>query len=336
MLSVFALLIGLAANARVIDGGSSFSEIRRSVYEKPIFYSLPQHPGLSTWDVIGNLLGSEDRPTHGLSVRSRRIFVDPRDVRDTDEQKWLHPRGACAEARWIITEKSVATGLFAAGTRLPAIVRLSTGDGNSDKSEAGRIFGLAVKVFPSVNPDQPVRTVNYISLDQYGFERSKRDLVFEDGPGARGPIYFTNVAPAKSALGKFLSTFFDRFDLPNFARPVYQFARVDTAGRALAQAVTPYEVRMVATNPPQMKSARYGDFRAELIEPQRRELDIVIQSFDGRAIEARKIGRLELGNFVVSDFCDLRLHFHHSPIEDQWNKYGDYEVVKDLRSFFRN
>ena len=200
VLALFFTSLTLASGSY---SGSSFNQIKDSLYGEPLT-TLPAHPGLSAWSIITNLIGSESRPNHGLGVQSRRVLVDESDIRDTLEPKWLHPRGACAEARWIITAPSAATGLFAAGVDVPAIVRLSTGDASSEYPTKGRIFGMAIKIFPTVNENQPVKTANIITLDQYGFERSDRKFVFANEAGLE-PVYFTNVAPAKSALGKFLS-----------------------------------------------------------------------------------------------------------------------------------
>ena len=307
--------------------GSSFEDLRKFTYERPYSIDLPLHPGLKTWDVIRNLIGSEDRPTHGLSIRSRRIFVDERDIRDTNEPKWLHPRGACAEARWIISEENAANGLFTKGVNIPALVRISSGDGSSEFPTKGRIFGMALKLFPTKSTSQKVKTANAIFLDQYGFERSSRKYVFHNDKPE--PIYFTNVAPAKSALGKFLSRFFDRFDIPNFARPLSAISGAKMEGVEETGA-TPYEIRLVSSEDNPTPLDTYSDFRSELQQKRRRVLNIMLQSMDGKIALAQKIGRIEIGDFVVSDFCDLGLHFFHNPIQDQWTKYRDYEVVKDL------
>lgn len=310
--------------------GSRFADVREKIYATPLA-TLPAHNGLDLWTVVENFVGSSDWPTQGLSVRSRRIFVDQADERREGE-KWLHPRGACAEARWTIDEGSAATGLFAKGTSVPALVRLSSGDRVSEGGTAagGRIMGMAVKLFPTTSDQQRVTTRNIIMLDKYGFERSTRNHPWVEDDGA--PVYFTNVAPAKSALGKVLSTFFDRFDKPNFARPVYGVARASVGKSSdLPHAVTPYEIRFVAKAgtplPPDTTSL---DFRSEVVAEPPVSLDIVMQSLDGTHDEAQRIGSLALGRFVVSDYCDLQLRFHHDPIEDQLQKYWSYEVVKDL------
>lgn len=326
------LLLAFAHNSYAAQP-SSFNEIRGRMYETPLT-TLPQHPGLKTWDVISSLMGSEDNPNaHGLIVRSRVTLVDTADER-TPEPKWLHPRGACAEARWVITEDSPYTGLFAQGTDVPAIVRISSGTGDSEYSDSpdykGRILGMAIKLYPTDSKTHKVLSRNIVTLDQYGFESSTRKHTFWENDNAT-PVYFTNVAPAKSALGKFLSAFFDRFDNPNWARPLYQVARANFGGGELIEYRTPYEVRyQIQPKLIDKKLKTYGDFRSELVDLKNVDMDIILQSHNGKDVIAKKIGVLKFGSFVVSDYCDLKLHFHHSSIEDQWEKYNNYEMVESL------
>jgi len=311
--------------------GSRFEDVKAKIYARPLG-TLPQHPGLATWDVVRNLLGSEDRPTHGLSVRSRRTLVDESDERPA-EPKWLHPRGACAAGRWKITEASGSTGLFEKDVNVGAIVRISSGDKVSEGGEeaGGRILGMAIKLFPTTSDSQRVKTRNIVTLDRYGFERSKRQRTLHEDDGA--PVYFTNVAPATSALGKFLSGFFDRFDNPNWARPLYGVARAYVGGSGdLIEYRTPYEVRFQPKRAQALDESSEvpPDFRSDLLEQRSVSFDIILQSYRGTDVLAQTIGSLDLEKFVVSDYCDLDLHFHHDSVEDQHSKYSDYEVVKDL------
>lgn len=311
---------------------ASFEEVRAKVYATPRT-DLPEHPGLSTWDVVRNLVGSESRPTHGLSIRSRRTLVDESDERPA-EPKWLHPRGACAEGEWRIDAQSPATGLFAKGVSALAIVRISSGDATSVYPEStdqggGRILGMAIKLFPTMDKKLRIRTRNIVTLDQYGFERSPRRRTFHEDAG--GSVYFTNVAPATSALGKFLSTFFDRFDNPNWARPLYGIAQANMGGSGnLSRYAAPYEIRIHAPESTLPEFETPLDFRDELRGMSNTYLAITLQSMDGTSTLAQRIGTLELKRFVVSDYCDLQLHFHHDSIEDQFEKYSDYAVVEDL------
>ncbi len=320
---------GGGASASSTTRGSSFAEIERKVYASPRL-DLPERGKLGVWDVVRNVFGSEERPSHPLGVRSRRTLVDVADERppeDRADDKWLHPRGACAAGRWRITTASGATGLFDQGVDVDAIVRVSSGTRDS-VSGTDRILGMAIKLFPAASPDQKTRTRNLVMLDAYGFEASKRWRTFHEDDGA--PVHFTNVAPATSALGRFLSSFFDRFDNPNWARPLYGVANASPGGGVLLSSRAPYEIRVrpavVAERAP--ADAPPTDFRAELLARTETRLEIVLQSFDGRAQAGTVIGALELGRFVVSDYCDLVLHFHHDPIQDQGTKYDHYEVVE--------
>lgn len=314
----------------ICSAKSSFQEVEQKIYAKPL-ETLPNHPGLGVWDVVKNLVGSESKPLHGLAVRSRRTLVDESDERPP-EPKWLHPRGACASGEWSIDTETMATGLFGIGTKVPAIVRISSGDGTSATSNStdfdGRILGMAVKLYPTTSKTQKMKTRNIVTLDRYGFERSKRKATFWENDFS--PVYFTNVAPATSPLGKFLSAFFDRFDNPNWARPLYGVARA-FGNDDLLEYRTPYEIRF-AINQKSIVNTKNtaSDFRDELKSLSGVSLDIILQSFDGKEVIGKKIGNLNLNKFVVSDYCDLNLHFHHNSIENQWEKYDDYGVVEDL------
>lgn len=310
--------------------GSRFVDVKEKIYAQPLS-TLPQHMGLNLREVALNLIGSESKPNHGLGVRSRRTLVDESDERPA-EPKWLHPRGACAEARWKITEDAGGTGLFEIGVDVPAIVRVSSGQAASLGGEeaGGRILGMAIKLFPTTSETQKVKTRNIVMLDRYGFEGSSREHTLVENDGQ--PVYFTNVAPATSTLGRFLSQFFDRFDNPNWARPLYGVARAYVGGSSdLIRYRTPYEIRLQATAGTRGHDAADKDFRTELVETAEPiRLDIILQSWRGTDVAAQKIGSLDFGKFVVSDYCDLSLHFHHDAQEDQFEKYDDYEVVKDL------
>ncbi len=312
---------------------ASFEEIKNKVYQDKLTY-LPQHAGVDVWDVVSSLIGSENDPNaHGLILRSRITMVDVSDER-VPEPKWLHPRGACASVQWLIDEESSATGLFAKGTDVRGIVRVSSGTSDSEYINStdfsGRIMGMAIKLFPSASPSENVLSRNMITLDQYGFEKSQRKHTFWEDDN-KTPVYFTNVAPAKSLLGKFLSSFFDRFDNPNWTRPLYQVAKAKIGGGDFSQFVAPYEIRFQIKREkikPDLKI--YGDFRSELLDLENIEMDIILQSFDGRTQIEKRIGSLRFDKFVVTDYCDLTLHFHHNPIEDQWEKYTNYEAVKNI------
>jgi hypothetical protein len=292
----------------------SFNEVRDEIFMSPLS-ELPAIEGISAAGVARAFF------THTGEIvrRSRATFIERDDFREP-RPKLLHPRGVCTDATWKITEESQATGLFAKGTELPAIVRFSSGTSDSAyPTESGRIFGFAAKIFPTLDLDEDVETLNIQTLDTDGFDRTFRKRFFHEDDGQA--VTFTNVAPAQSTFGKLLATFFDRFDLSNFVRPVYPLAQIDAHQQRVAEPKIPYEIHFVANFQARTDTVP-ADFRDDLMtHPGQLSLDIIIRSFEpekrrrGRFAPIKnidkKIGVLTLHDRVVSDSCDLKLHFHH-------------------------
>ena len=297
---------------------ASYEQVRDLVFEAPL-KSPPKWEGIDPKQVMNAFF----LRTGEIVDRSHATFESESNFRPA-RPKLLHPVGICAEAEWHITTSSKATGLFRKGTRVPALIRFSAGTSDSVylPKGPGRIFGLAVKLFPTHNESEPVETVNIQMLDHYGFDRTKRKrYFFEDSESGDTPVFFTNVAPAESAFGKALATFFDRFDKPNFSRPVYPLAQIDEHGNKVESEVSPYEIRLIPNFKPNTIDPEHEniDFRTELSElkPGSVKMDIVIQSYEPKnetenlEMVNEKIGTLEIGKMVLSNTCDLNLHFNH-------------------------
>lgn len=363
---------GAAIPGRAVDASKfqSFAEVARLTYLSPwkkddpfdpASKFIPQYRALRINDLFELVINhfknmggrekdmSDDWP---FAVRSRRIMTDSANFKPTRSVKWLHPRGVCSTAKWIIDEESPATGLFKKGTEVPAIIRISTGTHDSERlvpdtnEIASRLFGMAVKIFHSTDKEEPALTSNILTLDRYGFVRTKRPFALQAEPGDGG-LWYTNVAPvewgsgsaADVAKGKILSTALDMFDDPNWARPVYVTATFDDQGRRVANPVVPYEIRFIPSFPRPVDAEngadkQYEDFRYEILEmePEVGQFDIVLQQLneDEPTPYAKKIGRLVLTHHndsgpVLTGNCDLWLAFHHSP--NQWKE--DYTVYKE-------
>lgn len=305
--------------------------------------TLPQYSGVGTGDLIELLLKAFTESSGDMddnwpfAVRSRELFTNSANFKEVPNVKWLHPRGVCAKGQWIIPEnsESPASGLFEPGTKVPVIVRFSSGTNASERLIDGtpqdRLFGLAIKIFHSNDPDEPTVTSNIVTLDQKGFSRTVRPHMLQ-ADEKEGELYYTNVAPVESIIGsdkplktfagKLLSRALDIFDTPNFARPVYVTASVDTSANLVSNPKVPFELRFIPNFP--SPSQDYEDFRFELLDYQRGNLDIVIQKMneDDPSL-ALNIGRIEFeAPMLISGNCDLRLSFHHSP--NDWKK--EYET----------
>ena len=291
----------------------SYQEVEKALFDRPLQH-LPQVEGISIQNVIKALIAHRGE----IVADSRSIFISESDFRSA-RPKLLHPRGVCSSGTWVIDEDTPFTGLFENGTEVPAIVRFSSGTSKSRKTseKTERIFGLAVKLFPTQDKTEKVVTTNIITLDQYGFEASARwSFFFEDRN--QKPVYFSNVAPAKSFIGKTLATFFDRFDKPNFVRQVYKTAQVNQFNETITNFKSPYEIRFRAFN--DVSKIKRDDFRDEILavnkdEPIQLETWIYRDHL-GQAF-SKKIGYLILDKSVVSEACDKTLHFHHNRTIDK-------------------
>ncbi len=291
-----------------IAHGASYNDLIQKTYARPL-NRPPLRKGISSAEVAKALFAHKGRIV-GDSVRSLEQNIDYHEPRE----KLLHPAGVCASVTWTIDRVTPATGLFSFGTRVNGIIRFSSGTSESriDQNPAGRIFGLALKLFPTQNNDENVETQNIQMLDNYGFDRATRLRFFH--PDQNEDVFFTNIAPAKGLFGQALATFFDRFDRPNYSRPVYPLSEIDQYGKKVTFPLSPREIWFVQSFP--KNNLYFKDFREELLSYDNNEviLDIYVRTFEKfylPEVAAQPIGRIVVSKMVVSDFCDLNLNFHH-------------------------
>jgi hypothetical protein len=287
----------------------SFNEVKKRVFKHPTSV-LESYPGISLKGLaLGVLVNMGE-----IVTRSEKTMWDFKDFK-SPAPKLLHPRGVCASGIWIINENGPYTGLFRKGTKVPAMIRFSSGTAQSQYSpKKARMLGMAIKLFPTKKNHKKVITKNILTMDKYGFSGSTRKsfVMPEDGSA----LYFTNVYPPKSWVGKMVGRFFDRFDRPNFARPVYAVAENEQDQfLAVKNPISPYEIRFYPRKPKKVYFA--NDFRTELLfyAPKSLVFDIkVMGGKNGLKVES-SIGRLVVEKMVMSKVCDLELHFQHHPNE---------------------
>jgi len=282
----------------------SFNSVRARVYAAPS-QTLPMYPGLSMSEFAKAFAGLKEpigtRATQTLSIQSD---FKPRAA------KLLHPRGVCAEALWVINKDSPATGLLAKGTSIPAIIRLSAANGESSYIKSNtRIFGMAIKLFPTKDGAKEVKTRNMFTLDQGGLEGTNRMTFY--GQAGQG-VFFHNFAPGKGLGSKVANSFFSRFDQPADVRPLWPLTEIDQSGNKVAQPRTPAEIRFVPVRAPGAGEKAADDFRDELMQYKTGQISFAIDMMDASG-KFTQIGSLFVGAPVVSPTCDLELHFHHHP-----------------------
>jgi hypothetical protein len=100
---------------------------------------------------------------------------------------------------------------------------------------------------------------------------------------------------------------------------VYTLAQVDARGHKIENETSPYEIRFIPNfKPNPVNPANENiDFRNELagFKPGEVKLDIVIQNYEPKSetdnVETETVGTLTIGKMVLSNTCDLNLHFNH-------------------------
>ena len=310
---------------------SSFRDLRDRVYAQPLPPDrLPSYDGASDWETIRALFlnSVSDR----IRAAMQRTLADPDDSKD-ERPKLFHPKGVCAEAQWEIFSDTGYTGLFARGTNVPAIVRMSASGNNTrfDPRFAAipllrrpRNFGLAAKLFPSRDPDRKVRTCNLLLFDETGVDGNPSPWYMRGERRADGTYaehYFLNWMHGTGPITSGFARLFARFATDVRHRSVEPLAAVDASGDPVARPRHPRFVRLApsARYPEPDTATRWEDFRLELLElagigPLTFEI-AVSESNPVESPQPRQetvIGRLTLGSPVVSTFGDCRLHFTHA------------------------
>src|ERR1041384_3576582 len=87
-------------------------------------------------------------------------------------QKLVHPNGIALAGSWNITETSPYSGYFRQGARGLIIARCSTLLSQTKQGEA-RGFAFAGKIFPTMDPNERVKTANFVTIDVLAGSRAK-------------------------------------------------------------------------------------------------------------------------------------------------------------------
>ena len=137
---------------------SSFQEVRDAVFSDP--FSKENYP---IHDVnVGTLInGFKNR----LYTAAHKAIHEKHDIRPRFD-KLIHSNGMGFSGKWEITEDSPYTGLFAKGSEALMVARISAILTATDY-DSRRGFGFAAKLFPTVDVNEKVETVDLILLDTF-------------------------------------------------------------------------------------------------------------------------------------------------------------------------
>ena len=282
--------------------GSRFREVRAQMLFDP-YPVLP--PGRTR-------IGDEFKAWKNLLFRDSTTRVDSQDDLVPPHPKLLHSVGICFFGRWTITEDTGFTGCFRGGADHLIVVRCSTLLSHTDRGTR-RGFGLAGKIFPTLDPDELVKTANFICIDNLGGTFADR---FAD-------VALTNEPPLGVNVGLIPFAFvvlnviycFQRSDAAPQYRPIASLAE-----RGLAPGETPKAPKwlQVAVEEGTGKVDAV-DFREELrlanYKDGRLRFSIAVATEKSPAGERlfRRIGTIEVTEDVCSQSVDQCLRFQHTP-----------------------
>jgi hypothetical protein len=338
-------------------GLRSFDQVKQSVYA-----ASPQNRvyAQGTMPSRGNPASSAvNALSGGFDHDGSQILQCTRDYRanPSNADKIIHAPGICASATWTIGANAVGvdrsqggarlpyTGLFAPGTELNAIVRLSSGT-NVPAPNARLLqpsWGIAVKLFatPPSRPDVPARTAQIVMFDQNGVDgTSSREMLRSDDPSQ--PHFFSNWLFGDGVFAQASLAIFNRFVAPHtqLGQPIKQEARLQALDEVARITGTGGDVPIESAHYPSILKIQLAestpaldqvasraatgvdlsaDFRDQLLAYADGEIAFdVIADNDAQGPAAlrsagteAKIGGLRLDHMVVSDVCDKLLTFQH-------------------------
>lgn len=280
--------------------GSRFSEVRAQILSDP----YPSPPRLKT--TIGSMF------KRGVNILRQDSIARLRNEEDLvpSRPKLLHRAGICMFGRWTITEDTDYTGCFRSGTDNLIIVRCSTLLSQTHQRDR-RGFGLAGKIFPTLDPNELVKTANFICIDVLGGTHARR---FTD-------VALTNEPPLGANLGLLhkllvVANVLVVFNLVDSLPRFRTLARLSEQG--LKAGETPKGPKwMQLTTDETIGKSDAEDFREELRVANYK--DGVLRFWIAVATETspagerlwRRIGKIELTEDVCSESGDQRLRFQH-------------------------
>ncbi len=243
-----------------------------------------------------------------------RIVSSPVDFRD-DTQKVVHRWGVCGEVVWEMDgEPHSYGGLFLPGTSVPGLMRMAAGTNRTVHFPgAPRTWGVAIKLFPSQDPDAPVVTQNVSLFDQYGLDGQARPYFLQTLEDDQ-PLFFSNQIRATALTSKMANLLLGRFDRAPKFRSLRNLAGVDANGQVPFTVTAPVVVQFYPRHSRHQVGTLPEDYRNELLAYAPGELvfDVVLPPQQGNP-QTRRIGRVTVGRMVMSPVCDGALHFFHQP-----------------------
>lgn len=242
---------------------------------------------------------------------AKRTTTDKHDYYD-HLSKIVHSNGVCVSGTWQIDANSPYSGLFAKNAKALVVARISAATGSTKRGEK-RGFGFAAKLFPTINPDEQVKTVNFFSVDVLMGTTAPHylDVATTNEPDTGFDIWGIR-------LGLKIANAFKTADINPGFRPITPLAKVGTDA---AQVKAPKWIR-ISADAKTVKNEEV-DFRDEVVRAMKENgklvfnVDVSNESGDRNAKTGwARVGKIVVDQAAVTYGCDRRLHFAHPKAND--------------------
>lgn len=279
--------------------GSTFREVRDQVFSDP--YEI-----LPTYRIT---LGSFYPGLKNALLRAcRRAVTDENDLVPYF-QRLVHPLGIALAGTWKIKQDNPYSGYFKNGSKALLIVRASVLLFETEQGKE-RGFAFAGKLFPTMDPDEKVKTADFFTIDVLA--GTKANYFTEVELSNHPPLGFNSYV--FTLFWVVIATFanFIVADVNPVFRPVYPVAEL---GLAAGEKANVPRWMMVKAWPGSGRVDR-RDFRDELrVENYDHgklifEIHVASTETNGER-DWTYIGDIELSESVTSASCDHRLKFRH-------------------------
>ncbi len=308
---VILLTLPLIGTASLMKGtamasqGSSFMEVQDVLQDRkvPVQLSAEEEAELQVYR-NGDLPAYEPILDAGLAGDAKRTLAEDSDYYPRIEKR-VHGNGICFTGLWTATNPtSPYSGYFAPGKQGLFIGRASVATGKTLAGQS-RVFGFAGKIFPTMDPNESVKTANFFTMDYLLGSKIAHftDAVFSNSPALYGRVLDIDFDFVRSGL-KVSKVFKKANKRPGF-RPVTQIAAIGENG----QIRSPKIIRVVASDgTPRIDT---DDFRREL-SASNYPGGLKLRVYDGDSdADAQELAVIDLKRSFVSYGCDKQLHFPH-------------------------
>ncbi|MFP5384459.1 MAG: hypothetical protein ACLGHN_00170 [Bacteriovoracia bacterium] len=261
---------------------------------------------------------------------AKRAITDQGDLFPKNTKKLIRGNGICLAGKWVITKDTPYSGYFAKGAEGLIILRASVGFDETTRGSF-RSFGMAGKLFPTLNPAEKVKSANFFLIDDNA--GTKRAYYMDAPLLSEAKVTYLNILT--DAVRDFSVSFIrmlltvekaqKKADDESKIRQLYPLSRAGL--KDIRYAKSPALMKIVGSK--NLWRVDEDDFRNELRvknypaagtrseNPYRIKFDIhVAPERNKKPAWSESIGYIEIFEDVVSDACDMRLRFPHP----MWDK----------------